>query len=250
MLLAITGCSSMMNSFVASMVENVPAPNKIMMHTNPKVGDFAITKSKTSSKSVSSISGTKESTSEIEMTTEITGITDGLFIVAAHGSTLIDGKESAYNPETSTELHVTADGEVKEAWFTIGSKRVQMKIAQPGSSMYYNFNISKMKSTKYQMKDGSTKDSYLFVNTVDAAKQTEEMNGSYAEAASAITGTYTYTYYYDKKMTIPFCAIGGEQKSHVKGRETQYNGNRTLYGEFTTESNGVTELVAFGNKNK
>lgn len=251
--LATTGCASMMNGLIASAMSKGRAPNLMLMHKDPKVGDYAVLKSVSIMQSANNVGNAGNATKvEGENTFEIVGFENELYVVSLKTLSFVNGKPNAMVPEVAFEFRVTAEGEVKEAYFLNGKKPVAMKVAQSGDYEYVKYDFTDSITVPLDLKGGGTKESYVLFQEYDLAEAAKRV-GNGTNAAN-VKGKATNIAFVDPSRTIPFCILGtisGVQMSGDAAR-TEFSADKitTYYGKEVTNSTGYGYLAEYGNRGK
>lgn len=115
-LLAQTAC---LGSIIKNSVKDTPLGNKFLLHSNPRVGDFAILKG-------------AGGNSQIEM--KITGRSGGLFIVRTKTGFMLPG--IGMRNAVTIDVYVSRGGKVYKGFYIDGAEKTPLKVAGPGENEY------------------------------------------------------------------------------------------------------------------
>lgn len=110
--------TSCIKSIVSSAAKDSKVNNRMMLHSNPRVGDYAIFRG---------------ASSQVQMTMKIKSKRGGLYIVTSDTAFGVSGK---YMTTLLLELHVTRSGYVKKAYVVESSGKTPLQIARKGDKEY------------------------------------------------------------------------------------------------------------------
>lgn len=129
-ILLLTSC---MNMMLQTTIKDTPISNKIMLHDNVRVGDYAIYKSKISAED-------EESKKMIGQTTVTVQVIDrrrnNITIKQIINST---GMAALFASTMEFELTSDDNGNIKSGYFYDGPEKIPLKIAKEGDDVYNTF---------------------------------------------------------------------------------------------------------------
>ncbi|MDA3837990.1 MAG: hypothetical protein PF574_03300 [Candidatus Delongbacteria bacterium] len=129
-MLLLTSCMSMM---LQSTIKETPISNKIMLHDNVKVGDYAIYKSKVDSEDEQS----KAMIGETTVTVQVTNVTRNKVTISQTMNTT--GVAAMFANTMEFELIADLKGNIESGTFYQGTEKIPLKIAKPGDDVYNTF---------------------------------------------------------------------------------------------------------------
>lgn len=129
-MLLLTSCMSMM---LQSTIKNTPISNKIMLHDNVRVGDYAIYKSKVDAEDEQS----KAMIGETTVTVKVTNVTRNRVTILQTMKTT--GVAAIFANTMEFELISDLDGNIQSGSFYEGPEKTPLKIAKPGDDVYNTF---------------------------------------------------------------------------------------------------------------
>ncbi|MBN2790348.1 MAG: hypothetical protein JXR69_09180 [Candidatus Delongbacteria bacterium] len=166
--LVLTSC---MNMMLQSTMKNTPISNKIMLHDNIRVGDYAVYRSKIDAEDEQS----KKMAGETTVTVQITDINrSGVNIKQTAHTT---GVAAIFANTIEFDLVSDREGNIKTGFFYDGPEKIPLKIAKPGDAAYNTFGkLNKTDHKKWNIPREVTVPAGTF--TVDAVyyndKDTQE----------------------------------------------------------------------------
>ncbi|NOR45927.1 MAG: DUF1684 domain-containing protein [Candidatus Delongbacteria bacterium] len=156
--LLLTSCMSMM---LQSTIKNTPISNKIMLHDNIRVGDYAIYKSKIETEDEQS----KAMIGETTVTVKVTNITRNRVTISQTMHTT--GVAAIFANTMEFELISDKEGNIISGIFYQGPEKIALKIAKPGDAVYNTFGkLNKTDHKKWEIPRKVTVPAGTF--TVDA----------------------------------------------------------------------------------
>ncbi|MDA3884760.1 MAG: hypothetical protein PF638_04120 [Candidatus Delongbacteria bacterium] len=157
-MLLLTSCMSMM---LQSTIKNTPISNKIMLHDNVRVGDYAVYKSKIDAEDEQS----KAMIGETTVTVQITEINrSGVYIKQTVQTT---GVAAIFANTMEFNLVSDREGNIKSGYFYDGPEKIPLNIAKPGDAAYNTFEkLNKTDHKKWNIPREVTVPAGIF--TVDA----------------------------------------------------------------------------------
>ena len=250
-----TGCVSL---FVDSAVAKTFAPNKIFLHSNPKVGDFVKLEGSAQASQESNVRRGQEITSKSITEYEITEINGDKITVAltSHVDSSSNGilfKKTEL--DTGFKYVVDFDGNVQKAYYVNNKgKETELKILQPGMQGYFDFDYSSLPITKLKDKSGVETECYVYVQVSDVAKSLSEMGMNPARVNAS---GYAKTMYFISKNSdsVKFRLLGMVQgvNSTMDDASFGYEGDGNLYTYEGTQglaSKSEHWMIENGNKNE
>jgi len=110
--------TSCISSIVSNAAKSSKVNNKMLLHSSPRVGDYAVYRG---------------STGSVQMTMKITGKRGGLYVITSDTGFGLSGQ---YMSTLLLELYVDRSGNVKKAYVVEGSGKTPLQIAQKGDDEY------------------------------------------------------------------------------------------------------------------
>ena len=250
-----TGCVSL---FVDSAVAKTFAPNKIFLHSNPKVGDFVKLEGSAQASQESNVRRGQEITSKSITEYEITEINGDKITVAltSHVDSSSNGilfKKTEL--DTGFKYVVDFDGNVQKAYYVNNKgKETELKILQPGMQGYFDFDYSSLPITKLKDKSGVETECYVYVQVSDVAKSLSEMGMNPARVNAS---GYIKTMYFISKNSdsVKFRLLGMVQGVYSTMDDTSAgydaDGDLAVYeGTQALGSKSEHWMIENGNKNE
>ncbi len=117
--IALLGSTSCLSTIVSQAAKSSKVNNKMVLHSNPRVGDYAILKG---------------SAGNTQMKLEIVKISHGLYVVRSETGVGMTGV--GFMASLVVELHVTRSGIVKKAFVVEGTQYTPIQIARKGDPEY------------------------------------------------------------------------------------------------------------------
>jgi len=111
--------TSCINSLIRSSVKDSTIGNKMPLHSNPRVGDFAVLKG---------------SDGNAQMTLKIVSKKGAYFVIRTNTGVTFPG--AGYINNLTIEMYVNKRGNIKRAYLIDGKDRTMLKIAKKGENEY------------------------------------------------------------------------------------------------------------------
>jgi len=190
LLIVLAMSTSCINMIIKNSVKDTPLGNKMPLHSNPRVGDYAVLKA---------------SDGHVQMTLKITSKSGANYVIKSDTGTILPG--IGYMNNLTLEIHVDRRSNVKKGFLIDGSERTPLKIAKPGDPEYMSVvRLSRAEASKLDLPRKITVGAGTFPVTATAYKMNKE-DGEHrivhlTNRRVKFTQVAAYTYYKNEDGTF------------------------------------------------